>query len=94
MMGKSFAFLLLIVVTALASPFPLAAAGTLETPLVAEPFGTFNGIDYVRYATHPSPFSVLVLTDTSLPRGFDASRRLWVHCPEALYRSLPSRTSP
>lgn len=34
----------------------------------------YRAFTYVCHTTHPSPISILVLTDTSLPRGFDASR--------------------
>ena len=36
----------------------------------------YRAFTCVRRTTHPSPVSVLVLTDTSLPHGFDASLRL------------------
>ena len=34
----------------------------------------YQAFTCVCHTTHPSPISVLVLTDTSLPRGSDASR--------------------
>ena len=57
-------------------------------------YDVYQAFTCVPHTTHPSPHSVLMLTETSWPRGFDARLSLWVHCPEALYRSLPSRTSP
>ena len=33
----------------------------------------YRAFTWVRHTIHPSPVSVLVLTDTSAPRGFDAS---------------------
>jgi hypothetical protein len=34
----------------------------------------YRAFTWVRHTTHPRPVSVVVLTDTSLPPGFDASR--------------------
>ena len=39
------------------------------------------------------PLLRLMLADTPSPRGSGASESLWVPCPQALYGSLPSRTS-
>jgi len=72
-------------------------------PFWLKPFSIFGLLSVTMFIEHShvftiplilAPNSVLMLTETSWPHGFDASLRLWVHCPEALYRSLPSRTSP
>ena len=34
----------------------------------------YRAFTWVRHTIHPSPVSVVVLTDTSAPRGFDASQ--------------------
>src|SRR5215471_6738236 len=53
----------------------------------------YRAFTWVRPAIHPSPVSVLMLTDTSAPCGFDASLLTVGSLSKALYRSLPSHTS-
>ena len=36
--------------------------------------GVYQAFTWVRHTIHPSPVSVMMLTDTSAPHGFDASR--------------------
>jgi hypothetical protein len=37
-------------------------------------YGVYQAFTWVRPTIHPSPVSVVMLTDTSAPRGCDASR--------------------